>query len=104
MLHPDCQKGRKMVQRLGAGEGSCCERSRQVWMEYMEHGLGGCVKDSFVWVSKEDLKSELGLICMEGGPDFDEEHWYGFCRREYAKTTFHLHKNYIWASFLSLQA
>lgn len=63
-----------------------------------------CVKDSFVWVSKEDLKGELGLICTGGEPDFDKEHWGGFCRREYAKTAFHLHKNYTWASFLLLQA
>lgn len=44
-------------------------------MENMEHALGGdCVKESFVWASKENLR-ELGLICTEGESEFDKEHW-----------------------------
>jgi len=84
--------------------GSRCERSRPLWVEYTEHGLGGCLKDSFMWASNEDFKSVLGLICTDREPDFDKEHWDGCCRREYAKTTFPLHSNYKWASFLLLQA
>lgn len=39
MLHPDCQQGVKMVQRLGAGEGAAVKGAgRQVWVEYMEQG------------------------------------------------------------------
>lgn len=74
--------------------GSCCERSRQASVGGV-HGARA---------AKEDLKSERGLICTAGELDFDKEHWNGFCRRQYDKTTFHLHMNYIWASFLLLQA
>lgn len=104
LASPRLPGGRERGAEAWGWRGSCSERSRQAWMEYVEHGLGGCVKDSFVRASKEDLESELGLICTEEEPDFDKKHWNGFCRREYAKTTFHLHKNFMWASFLLLQA
>lgn len=74
-------------------------------MEYVEQLRHGHMKDGFAWVSKEDLKGEMGLIiCTEGKPDFGKEHWGGLRSREYAKTftVFHLHKNYMWASFLLL--
>lgn len=28
-------------------------------METVEHGLGGCVKDGFVWALKDDLITQL---------------------------------------------
>lgn len=60
-----------MVQRLGiAGRGAG-----------MEHGLGGSLKDTFVWASKEGFESEQGLVCTEGKPDFAKEHWGGLCGR-----------------------
>lgn len=48
-----------------------------MWMEHMEHELGGGVKDTFVWASKEDLKGELRLIFTGGEPGFDKECWDG---------------------------
>lgn len=81
-----------MVQRLGiAGRGA--------GMKHMEHGLGVVLKDTFVWASKEGFESEQGLVCTEEKPDFAKEHWDRLCGREYAKTSFHLHKNYMWAFF-----
>lgn len=68
-------------------------------MKHEEQRLGGSLKDTFVWAPKEYFESEQGLVCTEGKPAFAKEHWDGLCGWEYAKTSFHLHKNYMWAFF-----
>lgn len=68
-------------------------------MKHREQGLAGSLEDTFVWASKEDFESEQGLVCTEGKAGFAKESWDGLCGREYAKTPFHLHKNYMWAFF-----